>query len=716
MKFLPGGNSGIERTVREMLDNFFKPEAVALIGASSTPGKVGFDILKNITDAGFYGKLYPVNPKADEIFGMKCYNNVDDIDDRIDLAVIMIPPKFIPGTLEQLAGKGCDSAIIISAGFKEIGPEGARLEREMLETAKKQGIRLLGPNCLGVIDTDAHLNATFAAGMPSDGNIGFVSQSGALCTAILDWSFANSIGFSRFISLGNKADIDEVDMIAALGEDERTSVIVGYVEGVSRGREFMDTLLEVTKKKPVILIKSGTSEAGARAASSHTGSMAGSDVAFDAAFRQCGVMRARTVEEIFDYAVAFSFQNLPRGNKLAVLTNAGGPGIMATDALDDTCAEMARFSPDTIEKLKGFLPAAAAFYNPVDVVGDARADRYQDAMMTLLDDEGVDGIVILLTPQGMTQIEETAKAISYASLLHRKPILAAFMGEEMVASGINLLGRSHIPNYSFPERAVGAFGRMVEYEAWRKKPAPKKIQVDYPRAEVEKLVKEFTAHGKGDVSGERALQLMKAAGIKVPEYRIAEDMGSAKEQSAQFGYPVVLKVASPDISHKSDVGGVKVGIKDEEDLERAYNQIMVNCRKAVPNAIIHGVEVHEMVVGGKELVLGMNRDPSFGPLIMFGLGGIYVEIIKDVNFRVAPLTGEDVDSLVAEMKSAPLLTGARGETPKDVEGVKETIRIISQLTVDFENMIEMDINPLIALDRGQGVYAVDARFNFQVPE
>ncbi len=699
-----------------MLDNFFRPESVALIGASSTPGKVGFDILKNITDAGFRGKIYPVNPKSDELFGLKCYHSANDIEGKIDLAVVMIPPKFIPDALGQCASKGCDSAIIISAGFKEVGPEGARLEREMRTVAKKAGVRLLGPNCLGVIDTDMHLNATFAAGMPAAGNIGFVSQSGALCTAILDWSFANSIGFSRFVSLGNKADIDEVDMIEALGEDERTSVIVGYIEGVSRGREFMETLLRVTKKKPVILIKSGTSEAGARAASSHTGSMAGSDIAFDTAFRQCGVMRARTVEEIFDCAVAFSFQPLPAGNKLAILTNAGGPGIMATDAMDDTRAEMARFKPETIEKLKSFLPSAAAFYNPVDIIGDAHADRYQSTIMALLEDSDVDGIVVLLTPQGMTQIEETAKAISYASLIHKKPILTSFMGEEMVGSGIDLLGKNRIPNYSFPERAVGAFGRMVEYESWRGRPLKKNIEVEYPRDETEKMIKRFTAHGRGAVSGERALRVLKAAGIKTPDYKIAEDMKKAKEFALEFGYPIVLKVASPDISHKSDVGGVKVGIGDEDSLERAYNEIMVNCRRMVPSAVLHGVEVHQMITGGKEMVLGMSRDPSFGPLIMFGLGGIYVEIMKDVSFRIAPLTEDDIDGLIHEIKSVRLLTGARGEKPKDIDGIKETIRIVSQLTIDYENMIEMDINPLIALDRGQGVYAVDARFNFQISE
>lgn len=696
-----------------MLDHLFKPRAIAVFGASKVPGKVGFDMMRNLVENDFPGRIYPVNPKGGELFGLKCYTSVGEIPDRFDLAIFIIPPKAIPGTLRECAEHGADSAIVISAGFKEVGPEGAAIEREMLSIGRETGIRLLGPNCLGVIDTYSNMNASFAAGMPERGNIGFMSQSGALCTAILDWSFANGIGFSRFVSFGNKADLDEVDILEALGRDRSTKVIIGYIEGTSRGRAFIETAMKVTKNKPVVLIKSGVSEAGAKAASSHTGSMAGSDAAFTAAFEQSGVMRARTVEELFDYAVAFSSLPLPDGNKLAILTNAGGPGIMAADALEGTCAEIARFCNETVEKLKEKLPPTAAFYNPVDIIGDARADRYEHAINTLLGDTGVNGIVIILTPQGMTQIEETAKAITIAAMTSNKPMLASFMGEDMVGSGVHILRKSRIPNYGFPERAVAVFSRMAEYAYCRGKPVEKPARSRYSKKKFGALVDETLRRGKYEVGGEKALRLIDAAGIRIPRYKVAEDVRQAKKLAKKFGYPIVMKVASPDISHKSDVGGVVVGIADEQALARAYDRILVNCRKAVPQAMLLGVEIHEMIAGGKEMVLGMTRDPQFGPLVMFGLGGIYVEVMKDVSFKVAPLTENDIERMVFEIRSARLLTGVRGEKRKDIGAIKETLRVISTVVTDYENMLEMDINPLIVLDEGGGVCAVDARFNFR---
>ncbi|MEW5946402.1 MAG: acetate--CoA ligase family protein [bacterium] len=697
--------------MKASLEHFFKPRAVAVIGASRVPGKVGFDLMRNVTGGDYRGRVYPVNPKAKELFGLKCYPGVREIEGEFDLAVVMIPPRQIPGTLVECGAKGADAAIIISAGFKEVGPEGAGIEREMLAAAKGAGIRLLGPNCLGLIDTYSGLNASFAAGTPGKGSIGFVSQSGALCTAILDWSFARGMGFSKFISLGNKADVDEVDVLDALGDDAETSVIIGYLEGTSRGRAFMETALRVTKSKPVVLIKSGVSEAGAKAASSHTGSMAGSDAAYDAAFRQCGVIRAETVEELFDYASAFAYQPLPEGERVAILTNAGGPGIMATDSLRGTCAQMAVFSPETVARLKEALPPTAAVYNPVDIIGDARADRYSSAIEALLSDPGVHGLVILLTPQGMTQIEETAKNIAYAALTHSKPLLAAFMGEDMVGSGIHILNKNRIPNYGFPERAVAVFSRMAEHAFWRKKAAPAPAKARYPKKEIAGMLGEFRRKGTTAISGEKALRIVKALGIRVPEYSVGENLDEAKAAAGRFGYPVVMKVSSPDISHKSDVGGVAVGIADEERLEEAYHRILFNCRKYVPNAVVQGVEIHEMVRGGKELICGMTRDAQFGPLVVFGLGGIYVEILKDVCFRVAPLSEDDIEQMIYGIKSAALLTGARGEPPKDVAAVRETLRLISSLAVDFDEIVEMDVNPLMVLEEGKGVYAIDARFS-----
>jgi len=524
---------------------------------------------------------------------------------------------------------------------------------------------------------------------------------------------ANNVGFSRFVSLGNKCDIDEVDMLEAMGKDKATSVIVGYIEGTSRGREFMEVVRKITKKKPVILIKSGTSEAGARAASSHTGSIAGSEAAFDAAFKQSGIIRASSVQDLFDYASAFSSQPLPMGNKIAILTNAGGPGIMAADAIGGSRVEIARLSKETMDRLKEKLPPAAGFNNPVDVIGDADAQRYADGLEILLQDPGVHGVAVILTPQGMTQVEETAKAMAYASLVSDKPIMGAFMGEDSVSSGVHQLQKSHIPVYGFPERAVRVFARMAEYTAWRDKPVEKPKSVSYNKKKVQEFVDGVTARGQAEVGGEQALQLISRLGIRIPKYETGEDVNQAKKLAKKFGYPVVLKVASPDISHKSDVGGVKVGIDSDEALERAYREIMINCQRAAPSAMIHGIEVHEMISGGKELIVGMNRDPQFGPLVMFGLGGIYVEILKDVAMRIAPFTESELEDMIHEIRSVKLLTGARGEKPKDLAAAKQVLRLIAKLSLDFENIMEMDINPLMVMDRGQGVVAVDARFTFE---
>jgi acetate---CoA ligase (ADP-forming) len=696
-----------------MLDNFFNPRSIAVVGASRAPGKVGFEVIKNLVNGGFDGKIYPVNPKASDVFGIKCLPAVKDIPGAVDLAVIAIPPKTIMMTLVELDRLGADSAIVITAGFKEIGPEGAELEKMMLAIAKEHKIRLLGPNCLGLIDTYSKVNASFAAGMPARGNIAFISQSGALCTAILDWSFANGIGFSKFISLGNKADIDEVDMLEALGEDENTKVIVGYLESCTRGPKFMEAAYRITRKKPIILIKSGVSEAGARAASSHTGSLAGSEAAFDAAFLQSGVLRARSVEELFDYAVAFSSQPLPAGNRLAIVTNAGGPGIMATDAAEGKHISLTTLKKETIDKLMEKLPPTASPHNPVDIIGDALADRYAHAVTTLIEDPEVDGLVVLLTPQGMTQIEETAKSIAYAALMGEKPILTAFMGQDMVASGVHILRKNRIPDYGFPERAVNVFSRMAEYAEWKKKPDRKPVTSSCDLTRAKASFEAMLLKEKTNVAGERALQIIEQAGLRIPHFEIAEDLEEAKQFAAKTGYPVVLKVSSPDISHKSDVGAVKVGIRDEHQLEEAYQQIMINSRRAAPNAIIYGIEVHQMITGGKEFVVGVNRDPQFGPLIMFGLGGIYVEVFKDVIFRIAPLSEDDIEDMIFGIKSRKLLTGARGEKPRDIPAVREVLRVVSCMVTEIDSILEMDINPLFVMEEGKGVYAVDARFGLK---
>src|SRR4030042_2197135 len=547
-----------------MLDSFFNPKSIAIIGASRTPGKVGYDILKNSIQYGYQGAVYPINPGATEILGVKCYPSIFDVSDKIDLAVVVVPSKNVLEVIEQCGKKGIDSAIIITAGFRESGAEGAKLENDLVKKEKKAGVRFIGPNCLGLIDTHSGVNASFAAGMPHKGSIGFFSQSGALCLAVLDRALPEEIGFSKFISMGNKADISDTDIMLALAEDDNTKVILGYIEGVSDGRKFMEVAAQVSKKKPLIILKSGITSSGAKAASSHTGALAGREATFDAAFKQSGVIRAHSINELFNYALAFAHQPLPAGPNVAIITNSGGPGILAADACDKSDLQLVPLHKDIIDELSTFLPPVASFYNPIDIIGDSGADRYEKAITTVLRDERINGLMVILTPTAVVDVEATALAVANISHLIDRPILTSFMGKKRVESGTKILMKYGVPNYSFPEEMVSPLNAMYRYHLWLHKP-----EKNFP---VYEGYREKAADSIDDVKQENRERLydlevhdvLHVYGFSQPKSLFARTPKEVVDAANGIGYPVVMKIVSPQIVHKSDIGGVRVNLNSKK--------------------------------------------------------------------------------------------------------------------------------------------------------
>ncbi len=694
------------------LQRLFTPRAVAVIGASRDPDKVGNRVLENIVKGGFEGPVYPVNPKATELMGLRVYPSLSEVSAPIDLAVVALPASAVLPALEACAAQGVGAAIVISAGFKEIGGEGAILEETLKRRVRQLGIRVLGPNCVGLISTDAKLNATFAKGMPLSGGIGFVSQSGALCTAALDWAIGHQVGFSALVSLGNKADLCESDIIEALADDPHTTVIVGYLEAVEDGQRFLAVAEAAARKKPVVLFKAGTTEAGARAASSHTGALVGADEAYEAAFKQAGVIRARSLSELFDLAVVFASLPLPAGNRIAIVTNAGGPGIIAADACAGGAMRLATLSEPTVNTLRRVLPPSASLHNPVDVIGDATADRYRAVLEAVAADPGVDGLLALATPQAMTDMEKFAQAVLEVGRSSGKPILPAFMGEASLREATLLFRRAGLLNFPFPDEAVKALEAMVRYQGRRERPiAPIRLLVDHGR--VMSLLQRLLDRGPAALGEAEAREVIGAYGFRGPKSVRATSASEAAEAAERIGYPVVLKIAAPEILHKSDVGGVCLGLTNRDAVLRAYAQVMTQAATAAPHAHLEGVLVQEQVTGGREVILGMARDAQFGPLLMFGLGGIYVEALKDVTFRIAPLARAEAEAMVREVRAFPLLQGVRGEPPADLAALVEDILRLSQLVTDFPEIAEIDINPLLVRSKGEGTVALDARIRLE---
>ncbi len=692
-----------------MLEMFFNPRGVAIIGASESPNKIGHQVLANLIRSGYKGGIYPINPKAEEILGYPCYRSVLDIPDVVDLVVIVVPTQAVAPVLEEAGQKGAKGAVIITAGFREAGPEGRAREGQILEIARRYGMRIIGPNCLGLINTWTPIDTSFAVEATGPGTIAFCSQSGALGTAVLDYALAGDINLSNFVSLGNKADVDEVDLLNAWREDEHTRVILAYIEGLKDGPAFMKAARETVRVKPVIAVKSGRTASGSKAVSSHTGSLAGSDAAYDAAFMQSGVFRARSVQELFDYAIAFASQPTLKGNRIAIVTNAGGPGVMATDALEDYHLTLAKLRPETEQALAAGLPAAANIHNPVDVLGDAPRSRYVFALDLVLKDPDVDGVLVILTPQSNTEVVPTAEAVIEVSKNASKPILACWMGGKVSRAGADLLAKNGVPNYPFPERAVAALGAMYQYYVYQQQPPLEIETFEVDRASVAALFERIRQEGRTAIGDAEAQDILKAYGITTPKSAVGATPEEAVAICQEIGYPVVMKIASPDILHKSDVGGIIVGVKSDEEARAAFDTLIQRALAHKPDATIWGVQVQEMVTNAREVIIGMNRDPQFGPLMMFGLGGIYVEVLKDVVFRVAPMSRRQAEEMVASIRSYKLLTGVRGQAPADVDAVVETILRVAQLVTDFPDIAELDINPLLVREKGRGAVAVDMR-------
>jgi acetyltransferase len=693
------------------IETLFRPNSIAVIGASATKGKLGNSVVRNLLDSGYDGRIYPVNPKGGEILGLQVFRSVGDIPGDVDVAVIVIPARFVLEVVEECGEKGVEALVVITAGFKEVGHEGQEAERKMVEIAKQYDMIVQGPNCLGIINTSEPYNASFAAGTPEKGIIAFASQSGALMTGILDYSLMEKIGFSKFVSLGNKALLDESDFLKAFGNDPDSHFILLYIENVTDGKQFMEVAKEVVKKKPVFVVKSGVSEAGARAASSHTGSLAGSDTAYTVAFKQCGVIRAESISELFDIANVYDDMGLPAGNRVAIITNAGGPGIITTDACEGMGLEVAQFSSDTIDYLKERLPPAAALYNPIDALGTAQPEDYTVCMEAALRDPNVDSLIVLLTPQAMTKEAETAQAVvDTHQKFPEKPIVTVFMGGNSMVYPRIVLNEAGIPVFDFPERAVNAIAELYHYTVLRdslKDETPPKFDVD--KDTVQKIIREVREDERRVLLGHEAHAIAEAYGIPVAKIELATSSEEAKQIAEELGYPVVLKIASPDIVHKSDVGGIEIGLQTPEEVEEAFLRIVENARDGRPKAIIYGVDVQEMAEAGKELIVGCSRDVQFGPLIMFGAGGVYVNFLEDVAFRLAPMTRTDAKALIDETKISTLLKGVRGEPPSDVKALEDTILRISQLVTDFSDIVELDINPVFAYEQNEGVSAVDVK-------
>ena len=703
-----------EMKIRD-LEPMLAPRSIAVAGASRRSGSVGNAVIRNLVYGGYTGVVYPVNPKAKSIFSMRCVPDFKSIDDEVDLAVIVTPAPTIEGLVRKGADQGIRNFLIISAGFKEIGGEGVAREKSLKALAEKRGLSLVGPNCLGLINTatEVQMNASFATHMPKKGVLGLISQSGALCTALLDYAQGRGIGFSRFVSFGNKIDVSEIDLLRSLACDPQTRVILMYVEDLSGGQEFIDACQEIThgdNPKPILVIKTGRTSEGAAAAASHTGSLAGSDEVYDAILAQAGAIRCESVGELFDYAEVFIDPVLPTGRGTAIVTNAGGPGIMATDACIRSGLKIARFQDYTTKSLRFQMPPTGSWKNPVDVIGDARHDRYRAALDAVTADENVHQVAVIVTPQMMTDIENIAQVIADIKGFCHKPIIGVLMGLVDVSPAVSILQQHGVPSFTFPENAMRALRAKARFAEWVRKPVSDYRRFEVDSAAVEKLFKSELKEGRTQLVEVKALDGLRHYGFPTVPYALAKSADEAAKSAKEMGYPVVMKISGPKILHKTDVGGVRLNLAGDEEVRQAYEEMIASVKKHLGDDVeIWGVLIQKMLAPGKEIILGMTRDPRFGPLLMFGLGGIYTEALRDVAFRLAPIRENVAKEMVKDIRSHRLLEGVRGEPPSDLDAVAECLMRLSQLVTDHPNIMELDINPLLVYPRGKGAVAADAR-------
>ncbi len=700
------------------LDAIFRPRSVAIVGASTRKGTLGREIFDKLLSTDFNGPVYPVNPRAEYIHSVKAYPNISAIPEKVELAVIVVPKAHVPGIVKECTECGVKGLVVLTAGFKETGPEGARVEREMADMVKKSGMRMIGPNCMGVINLEesVRLDATFAPNVPHAGTVALASQSGALGQTILEHAAELNLGIAMFASVGNKADISGNDLLEYWGREEGIDVILMYLESFGNPQRFITLAEQVSKQKPVIVIKSGRTRAGARAAVSHTGAMAGMDVAYDALFKQCGVIRADTINEMFDFALGFATVPLPRGPRVAIVTNAGGPGIMAADACDNYGLEVAQLTNKTLDILRKGLEADAAVNNPVDLLAGATPEQFQFALRCVLADQNVDSVIVIFVAPIITNPTEVALKISQATHAFDKPVLGCFMGVRGVATGVEELHRLRVPAYPYPESAAKTLAAMVKYQSWRQSDRGETRVFKVDRERVSDIMREAAGQGREHLSHEEVETILASYGIPLIKSAYCSDQTEIIAASGDMHYPLVLKAVSPEITHKSDVGAVRLNLTDEAELVAACKEIESSLERHGVGSSGLSYLLQEMVENGREVVLGLIKVGHLGRLVMFGLGGIYVEVLGDVAFRLARLTETDAEEMIREISGYPLLQGVRGEESVAIETLKEMLLRLSQMACDFPQIEELDINPFVAFPKPEACVAVDARIRISLEE
>ncbi len=692
------------------LERFFNPQGVAVIGASANPQKLSYGVVRNLKEHGYPGPIYPVNPKGGEILGLKVYPSIGAVPDPIELAVIMVPAPFVEGVLQECGERGLKAIIIITGGFREAGPEGAAAEKRLKEIAQSYGMRIIGPNCVGVMDAHLPLDTTFIAAMPRPGYIGFVSHSGAICGGTIDWARQMSVGFSRIASLGNQLDVDIADGIHMMQNDPHTRVISIYAEGLPNGRRFVEAAAAVSRHKPVIALKAGLTSAGTRAVASHTGALAGNEQAYLAACHRAGALVVQSLQEQNDVALALATQPLPRSNRVAILTNAGGPAALAADELDRCGLRMADLGPETQEKLKAVTPRGAQLGNPVDMLGGPQAEMYQAAGKILLSDPGVDMLLAIFVPQAITPVNDVARNVIAAAQSADKPVVCCLVGGESITEAIRILNEHDVPFYQDPNRAARALAGLVRYQALRTRPdiTPQPV-LDIDRtAAYELLTQAWSDSEAAFTDPATAARIVATYGIQVPAAEVVTEVETAIEAAEDLGYPVALKLIARDVVHKADVGGVALNLEGPDAVRDAFQRMGKG--RAKPRMM-----VQQMAPRGVEVILGAQHDVQFGPLLMFGLGGALVEVLRDVAFRLAPIHPQDAEGMVMETAAGQILQGVRGQSPKDIRAVIDIVRRLGQLVSDFPCIRELDINPLIVGEAGSGAWAVDVRLALRKP-
>jgi len=690
---------------------FLSPKSIAIIGASDKVGSVGRAITSNIMK-GYKGTIYPISPTRETVFDKKAYKSVLDVPGKIDLAVVVTKNTIVPAVLEECGKKKLRGAIVITAGFKEVNAEGAKLEQKLKDIAKKYKLQIIGPNCLGVMNLEPKtmMNSTFLKITPKSGEIALISQSGAICAALVEDASAQGIGFSAVISMGNKADMSEVDILKMLAEHKQTKVIVMYLEDMGNGQEFLKVCKDITrkKKKPVLVLKSGRSPEGAKAAMSHTGALMGSDEIYDALLKQSGAIRVDTMEELFDYATAFSKQPLPMNGDLVIVSNAGGPAIISTDVCSKLGIKMAKIE-EIRKKIDAVIPPWGSSRNPVDIVGDADFNRFENVLNEVLKHKNVGSVISMCTPSATLDYDKLAKVIVSMSKKYKKTMLASLMGLDEGITNREILANGDVPYYTYAEGSIRALNAMLTFTNWVKNPSGKTTKFTVKKDKVKKILDNAKKEKRNALLEEEGQEILRAYGFPLPASKLAKTKKEAVTASKKIGYPVVLKIASPQIIHKSDAGGVKVNLQNAKDVENAFNTIIKNAKKYDKKADIKGVLVVEMVKGGKEMIIGSKLEPGFGPVVMLGMGGIYVEVLKDVTFKLAPMTDIEADDMISSIKTKKILEGVRGEKPSDIKKLSECIQRLSQLVSDFNEIKELDMNPVLVMEKNKGCRVLDVR-------